>query len=86
MPGETWRPGCDGEMRDYPVQRWRVLRLSATAQSPRAASKVFARFSRGSRDDGAGASGQKRASARGRRSGSAPPTNTGAPPSSTAMI
>ena len=56
------------------------------AQSPRSPSRVFARFSRGSRDDGAGVSGQKREAPRGRRSGSAPPTNSGAPPSGASAV
>ena len=29
---EPWRGGCDGEWRDYSIQRWRVLRISSGVQ------------------------------------------------------
>jgi len=31
VSGEVWRSGCDGETREYAAQRWRVLRITATA-------------------------------------------------------
>ena len=29
---EPWKGGCDGEWRDYSIQRWRVLRISSGVQ------------------------------------------------------
>ena len=29
---EPWRSGCEGEWRDYSIQRWRVLRISSGVQ------------------------------------------------------